>query len=172
MDKYDTFILTRAALDSPTTSSSQYNQTVNITLEDDVDTYYIQNDETSVDGSETKYNYSTSIKTMFARTDNDTWSSANAVTWIYLFNSTTNAGRKMMTYKSDTSYTWYWYYVDMTVWTKCIIVRCDPSGTTWSWDYKWGQSCDITLSESTNCIQITGWGNSYSTYTYTTITPE
>lgn len=171
MDLYDSFILTRALISAPTTGSNQYNQTVDIKLDESYDTYYINNDETTTVSSKTRYQYSTNMKNLYVRTKNSEWGINNADVWIYLLNNTGNFSKKMITFSTGSTYSYYWYYVDFNKYTTCIICRMNPSGgDTFSWDNKWNQTSDITLDSSKNYILITGWNA--GSYTSTIFDPN
>ena len=60
--------------------------------------------------------------------------------------------------------------------TNVIFCRMNPAGTTPSWDYKWNQTADLTLSASYNCFTMdnsTQWSSANGTWSsYAPAVPE
>lgn len=159
LDLYDSCILTRALASDPTTATNQYNQTVDITLDENYDTYFIDNDNNYV--SDKKYQYTTNMKNIYVRTESSTWGSSSALTYLYLYKGDTNnswPGYSMYKYSSSETYTYYWYPVNYDRWSTFIIARINPNNTNQTWN----QTGNITLSTNYNLVIINGYASSYT----------
>lgn len=94
--------------------------------------------------------------TVYLKPDSSIWATDGAWFAAYYWNDSTNGWVKMTDGDGDG----YYAATIPAGYTNIIFTRNDPQKTDLSWESRWNQTADLTISGTNNLYTITGWNGS------------
>jgi len=165
LNSFDSCVFSRV---NPSSTSTVWNQTVDITLNDSFNTITIDNDSKTNDknnvSTSTLTNVESNLKDIYF-VANSTWYTSDARPNIHLFGKTittnwdsTNLGVSLYPYASDSSTKTWKISVDMNVYSQGKFVRMNPDGNG-SKSGLWNEASSDSNISSYNTFTFSSWSS-------------